>query len=67
MRLPAIVGAVGLLGTVVEAAPRGSWFSSVRAPSLTVVNINLTVHSSSSVELLDPPTETPTILPAIHP
>nr|CEG04718.1 unnamed protein product [Fusarium clavum] len=26
MLLPSIVGAVGLLGTVAEAAPRGSWF-----------------------------------------
>ncbi|KAF5654306.1 repetitive proline-rich cell wall 1 [Fusarium sp. NRRL 25303] len=50
MRLPAIVGAVGLLGTVVEAAPRGSWFSSFQ---------HRRVARSPDGNAYDPPRYTP--------
>ncbi|KAF5594394.1 repetitive proline-rich cell wall 1, partial [Fusarium pseudocircinatum] len=50
MRLPAIVGAFGLLGTVVEAAPRGSWFSSFQQRR---------VARSPNGNAYDPPSYTP--------
>ncbi|KAH7197020.1 uncharacterized protein B0J16DRAFT_278049 [Fusarium flagelliforme] len=38
MLLPSIVGAVGLLGTVAEAAPRGSWFRRTQPRVVRSVN-----------------------------
>ncbi|GKU05175.1 repetitive proline-rich cell wall protein 1 [Fusarium langsethiae] len=38
MLLPSIVGAVGLLGTVAEAAPRGSWFGRAQPRFARFVN-----------------------------
>jgi hypothetical protein len=54
MLLPVIVGAVGLLGTAVEAAPRGSWFSSVLALITYTYKHILTIYSlRNNLELLD--------------
>ncbi|CAF3577315.1 hypothetical protein FGSG_00411 [Fusarium graminearum PH-1] len=61
MLLPSIVGAVGLLGTVAEAAPRGSWFGRVQ-PRVALSANDYTPPKYIPIKSYMPPQNTTTLI-----
>ncbi|KAH6960988.1 hypothetical protein DER45DRAFT_181311 [Fusarium avenaceum] len=63
MLIPVIVGAVGLLGTAVEAAPHGSWFSSSQKQPRVARYASKDTYTPPSYT---PPSYTPTSYTPVH-